>query len=626
MTSSFSENHEKKSYHTYLKKWIKIGSAVGTAVLILSGCGENTAEEQNRKFEKFTKELFVQETAGNTISLHYTLKNPETYGIEKTPATFGTFSSDSDVLLASTENLEQIMETFSQEDLSVENQLTYDVLDDYLEQTETGAKYLLYEEPMGLVSGVQTQLPVILSEYLFYDREDVETYLALLQTTPEYFDSLIEFEQEKSKAGLFMADYMAEQVTEQCRAFMEMGESNYLYSTFAERIQSVPELSESEKSTYIQKNALMLDCYVLPAYSKLIAAIQDLMGTGTNEQGLCYLPGGKAYYEYVVRESTGSGRSAEEIRELTRQQIIEDLEAMEQILEVYDSSESEEKLQNDRQEEGTEAQQGGQQEDEIREAQETASVQVAAEIAQNPVSILEELKTKTSAAFPEPPKTTYSVKYVPKAMEEHLSPAFYMIPAIDAYDENVIYVNQAQMGNALTLYTTLAHEGYPGHLYQTVYYAGTDPDPIRSILNFGGYVEGWATYAEMCSYYLAPLTKEQATLLQKNSSIILGLYTLADIGIHYDGWSRIDTLTFFSGYGIKDADTVNRIYDLIIGCPGNYLKYYIGYVEFLELKKKYAAEQGDSYSQKAFHEAVLKVGPAPFEIVEEYMTKMGLEE
>ena len=104
------------------------------------------------------------------------------------------------------------------------------------------------------------------------------------------------------------------------------------------------------------------------------------------------------------------------------------------------------------------------------------------------------------------------------------------------------------MGNTLTLFTTLAHEGYPGHLYQTVYYASTAPDPLRSIFNFGGYVEGWATYAEMCSYSLAPLTREQSTLLQKNSSIILGLYTLADIGIHYEGWSRMDTISFFSNY------------------------------------------------------------------------------
>lgn len=251
------------------------------------------------------------------------------------------------------------------------------------------------------------------------------------------------------------------------------------------------------------------------------------------------------------------------------------------------------------------------------EAKETAAME-----DNNPVTILNELESKTGKSFPEPPETVTQVKYVPKAMEEHLSPAFYMIPAIDNTKENVIYVNQSQMSNNLTLYTTLAHEGYPGHLYQTVYYAGTDPDPLRSIFNFGGYVEGWATYAEMCSYYLSSLSKEQATLLQKNSSIILGLYALADMGIHYEGWSKIDTIAFFKNYGIKDSKVIERIYELIIGSPGNYLKYYIGYVEFLELKKEWAKQKGNDFSQKEFHEAVLSVGPAPFTLVEEYMGKL----
>ena len=175
------------------------------------------------------------------------------------------------------------------------------------------------------------------------------------------------------------------------------------------------------------------------------------------------------------------------------------------------------------------------------------------------------------------------------------------------------------MSDDLTLFTTLAHEGYPGHLYQTVYYESTDPDPLRSVMDFGGYVEGWATYAEMCSYYLTPLPEQQAAVLQKNSSLILGLYALADIGIHYDGWDLMDTVAFYSNYGITDTETVREIYELIIGSPANYLKYYVGYVEFLELKKEWAEASDGSFSQKEFHQAVLDVGPAPFEIVEKYI-------
>ena len=554
--------------------------------VILSGCHGQSAEIQNKKFRKFTETLFCQEVSSNAVSLHYTLKNPDQYGITDSPVTFGHFSTDPGERKITTENTQAALKRFSYQKLSKQNQLTYDVLNYYLELSKKESEYLLYEEPMGTVSGVQTQIPVLLSEYQFQTKADVDAYLELMKTTPEYFNSLIAFEQEKAQKGLFMANYIADTVIEQCQAFLDMGNSNYLISTFVDRIQKLTDLSEEEKSDYIQKNAYMLQTYVLPAYQQLIKTVVELKESGKNEGGLCYLPNGKEYYALTVQASTGSARTVPELQKLTRQQIEDDLAAMKAVVGLTSD-----------------------------QAKETAVMD-----SSDPKEILNSLNMDIQKTFPELPQTSVEVKYVPEAMEAHLSPAFYMIPALDDTKENVIYVNKAHMNNKLTLYTTLAHEGYPGHLYQTVYYASTNPDPLRSIFNFGGYVEGWATYAEMGSYYLADsLTREQAILLQKNSSILLALYALADMGIHYDGWNRMDTVKFFKQYGVGSAEIVNQIYDLIIGSPGNYLKYYIGYVEFLELKKKWVEQKGAEFSQKEFHKAVLDVGPAPFEIVEKYM-------
>ena len=568
---------------------ILVAAVVSGSLLLLSACGTEEPGDQNEKFEEYTQEVFCNEVSSNTINLHYTLKNPEDYGITDYEVSLGSFESDPDMIKVSAENMRQSLQEFSYEGLNLQNRITFDILEYQVKSAEKNADYVLYEEPLGLVSGVQTQFPVVMSEYRFYDRQDVETYLELLEMTGEYFDSLIKFEREKADAGLFMADYALDTVLEQCRAFLDMGDGNYLYSTFADRIGDVKKLTKEEKSNYIQDNALAVSDYVFPAYEKLISSLEELRGSGENEKGLVNLPDGADYYELVVRRSTGSERSVEEMEDLTRRQITDDLEAMEQVLGIT-----------------------------TEEAQEAA-----ASMTQDSAGLtLSKLQDGIKEAFPEAPDTALEVKYVPEEMEEHLSPAFYMIPAIDNTGENVIYINRAHMNDDLTLFTTLAHEGYPGHLYQTIYYESTDPDPVRSVMDFGGYVEGWATYAEMGSYYLTPLSREQAVLLQKNSSIILGLYALADMGIHYEGWSRMDTVAFFSNYGITDSETIERIYELIIGSPGNYLKYYIGYVEFLELKKDWAEEKGTGFSQKEFHEAVLEVGPAPFDIVEKYMWEM----
>ena len=549
------------------------------------------AESSDRQFRTFTRSLFQTEVSANTISLHYTLRSPSDYGIADIPATYGSLSSDPVAAKASVRNVLSSLQEFDPDTLSSENALTFKILDTYLKNASTGTDYLLYQEPLGPVSGIHTQLPVLLSEYSFYDTQDVETYLALLKETPSYFDSVIRFEQKKAASGLFMPDYQADSVLDTCQSFIDMGKENYLVSTFNERIASLDLLPENKKDSFQKENMKLVTEEIYLAYQNLITAIKSLKGKGMNEQGLSHFPYGKKYYEYLVRQTTGCNESISRLRLMTRAQILEDLSAMQKVLFPADA----------------------------------ALTQASVLEQTSPDSMLDDLRSKITDTFPEIPDVDFQVKYVPESMQDYLSPAFYMIPAIDNLTENVIYINNGQTSSGLNLYTTLAHEGYPGHLYQTVYFSASEPDPIRSILDFGGYVEGWATYAEMMSYYLAPLPKTEASLLQKNSSVILGLYALADMGIHYDGWSVTDTVRFFSDYGINDPNAVQSVYKLIIGSPANYLKYYIGYLKFYELKKEMADALGNQFSQKEFHRAVLDVGPAPFEIVYDEVEKNLLD-
>ena len=566
-------------------------------VILISFLSDNAfwsslhAESSDRQFRTFTRSLFQTEVSANTISLHYTLRSPSDYGIADIPATYGSLSSDPVAAKASVRNVLSSLQEFDPDTLSSENALTFKILDTYLKNASTGTDYLLYQEPLGPVSGIHTQLPVLLSEYSFYDTQDVETYLALLKETPSYFDSVIRFEQKKATSGLFMPDYQADSVLDTCQSFIDMGKENYLVSTFNERIASLDLLPENKKDSFQKENMKLVIEEIYPAYQNLITAIKSLKGKGMNEQGLSHFPYGKKYYEYLVRQTTGCNESISRLRLMTRAQILEDLSAMQKVLFPADA----------------------------------ALTQASVLEQTSPDSMLDDLRSKITDTFPEIPDVDFQVKYVPESMQDYLSPAFYMIPAIDNLTENVIYINNGQTASGLNLYTTLAHEGYPGHLYQTVYFSASEPDPIRSILDFGGYVEGWATYAEMMSYYLAPLPKTEASLLQKNNSVILGLYALADMGIHYDGWSVTDTVRFFSDYGINDPNAVQSVYKLIIGSPANYLKYYIGYLKFYELKKEMADALGNQFSQKEFHRAVLDVGPAPFEIVYDEVEKNLLD-
>ena len=574
-----------------------LGILLTFSILLLLGTffysQHHTSQTEDQRFENYTDQLFRQELSGNTLSLHYTLKNPASYNIVNSSVSLGTYQTDTSNLSASLENSLSLLHSYDKTKLSKRNQATYEILENHLSYSLKSSQYLLYEEPLASLTGAQAQLPILLSEYQFYTKQDVDTYLALLAETPEYFASILDFEEEKAKHGLFMSKPQADAIIDECETFINLQNNNFLYSSFEQRLQTL-NLPKKEKDAYVEKNVDSIKQYVYPAYEQLMQGLHELKNSGTNSGGLCHLPEGDKYYELLTAIETGSSRSIPELQELTKKHIAEDLASIQKTLSSLSTetpSPSSDLFKS----------QGVVLED------------------SNPASILSSLRGNLSGHFPAPPNVNVQIKYVSQEMQNFLSPAFYLIPALDNTEENIIYINNGHISDDLSLYTTLAHEGYPGHLYQTTYFASKNPSPIRHLLDCGGYTEGWATYSEMLSYYFAPIKKTQATLMQKNSSILLGLYALADMGIHYDGWSLLDTTTFFRGYGITDTKAIEEIYQLILSDPANYLKYYIGYVEFLELKKEAMTLWGKEFTQERFHKAVLDMGPAPFDLIRKYI-------
>ncbi len=569
------------------KKFVLILICISLAAL--SACFLLFTGDDDRRFTLFAQELFRQEANSNTLTLHYTLKSPSDYQIHNSTLSLGTVSADAESFGAAAENALARLKDYNFYQLSDENQLIYKLLENTFSSAQAMAPYTLYEEPLSPLTGTQAQLPVLLSEYQFYSSKDVNIYLKLLKETLKYFQSIAEFESTKAAQGLFMSKSRADSVIEECDEFIQLGTSNYLYTTFENRLKGL-DLSSKEYISYVEENDTCIREYVYPAYEFLKKTLWELSSNSqsSSDGGLCQFPQGKSYYELLVKELTGSDRSIIELKGMTYTQIKQDIAAMHSALSSDDLTE-----------------------------------QTTADFSDSsPTSLLSLLKKKMSGTFPSPADVNISVKYVDASMEDYLSPAFYLIPAIDNFRENVIYINPAHMSDDLTLFTTLAHEGYPGHLYQTTYFANQNPAPIRYLLGCGGYTEGWATYCEMMSYYLAPIEKSDAVLMQKNTSVMLGLYSLADIGIHYEGWTLTDTVDFFVDYGITDADAISEIYELIVGDPANYLKYYIGYVEFLELKKEAIAAWGEDFTQERFHREILEAGSVPFGILRE---ELGLQ-
>ena len=132
-------------------------------------------------------------------------------------------------------------------------------------------------------------------------------------------------------------------------------------------------------------------------------------------------------------------------------------------------------------------------------------------------------------------------------------------------------------------------------------------------------MEGWATYVEYYSYNLSGLNHDLAQLLKFNSAASLGLYAYIDMGVNYDGWDLNDVTNYLYDYGIEDEGMIEEIFYAMVEAPANYLCYFIGYLEILELKDFAETSMNEDFSLIEFHDSLLSIGPAPFYIIKDYL-------
>lgn len=554
---------------------------------LLMGCNLITPKKVpvEEDFNAFTNRIFTTEVQQDTITLNFSLADPKAYGINNPEVTFGSFSVKSieDSLIRS-ENYLSVLKQYNYNELSESDKLTYDILKRDLELELKLGDYILYTEILGPTTGIQAQLPVLLAEYNFYSKNDIETYLKLLPQVYTYFKDIALFEKEKSEAGLFMKDDVADNIINQCNSFIKDKENNYLLEIFNEKVDDFPGLTKKEIANYKKQNKKAVVSYIIPAYELLIKELSKLKGTGTNEGGLAHYDKGKEYYEYLIATRTGSAKSVPEIKKMLEKSINTNLLKLSTIVaknpSVYDVA-----------------------------TKPTYSLT-------DPSEIVEYLKSGIERDFPAPPDVNYSIKYVHESLQEHLSPAMYLIPAVDNYQDNIIYINDNPSYDMSQIYPTIAHEGYPGHLYQSVYFRSKNPSPIRSLLSFGGYVEGWATYVEYLSFYGAGFDLDVASFLDASMAANMALYCRLDIGIHYDGWSLADTTDYLAQFGLTDARTIQTLYTTMLDEPALYPQYGVGYLEFINLKDIAKKELGNTFNLKEFHTFLLDIGPSQFDVIE----------
>lgn len=586
-----------------MSKYKKIVSIILGLLLVINvvGCTNNSekvSENSKKGSEEFTaylEKLPTRFMADTDMNLEFTFLNPANYGFEEEILELPC--SDQEDYQESKKENEKILkelESFDYNELSKDQQLTYDILKDYLKRSEYHYKYYdLDNSYLGSFVSFQAQLPLLLSEYTFERQNDLDSYFNLLESAQDTFIEYAKIEKKRQENKSGLPANILEKTIEQCQNYTK-NTDEYLIERINQRIDAVDFLNDEQKAQAKQKNQELVSVNLKNAYLSLEEELKKITPTNTENKGLYFSPNGKEYYEDMLKGEVGIDMSVEEVKEYLQNKMLEVYQELTTLV---------------------------QENPELSKISDFSNVKYSDFTSVS--ETLDYLKTAINEDFPKIDNLNYEIITVPEAWKDNFSPAAYLQGKIDAPIDTpeLIYINGDY---SQSLFGTIEHEGYPGHMYQHTYFKQQKNVPtVRYLMDYNGYSEGWATYVEWNGYKYAPVEdKAVLELLSLNDKFTSIIICLMDIGIHYDGWSYEEYTNYWKDtLSSSDEDTMLEQYNLFIETPTNYLQYYLSGFLFEDLYDKASEELGDKFSAVDFHDVILSTGPASFNILEKQVDK-----
>ena len=568
--------------------------ALGLALVLalgLSGCGRN----ENDRFDAFLEAQFRETLESDYVTMHILTEDPSAFGVnrEDVPVNLGVrYDSESLSAVAedTRETLNELMD-IRRQDLSEDRQETYDLFLRQLTLSDETAAFDSLEPVFSSMSGLHYQLPTLFADWTVRSEQDAEDLILLVQDVQPYVQSALDYTVQQQKDGLLMLDI--DSVLDYCEGIVEAGTDSAVLASMRESVKALG-LDEATTQDLTDRLGQAFEASFLPAYEAICDTMKQLQSGENNELGLAALPDGKEYYSVLMKKNTGSDKSVEEIRALIEQAFGEHAIRM-QSLAMKDPN--------------------------AWNALFDASVTT-------PYTSYEEmlaaLRENMAGDFPDVGELNYVIFDVNEEIASDSGiAAYFNVPALDATTPYQLRVNP-NLGDvsSLDVYSTVAHEGFPGHMYQYAYWYGTDQPPLRkALIKELAYTEGYAVYAQYeAMEYLDELSQTASDLRREYELVTYCGLLLTDIGIHYDGWSMEEMREFWDSIGFSlDDKTFELQYRQLQANPCTFEPYYVGYEQIRALKEEAQDALGDAFTDLGFNTALLESGSASFDIVENHI-------
>lgn len=582
-----------------MKNHKKILTALLGLLLVLNvvGCTKEEPKPTTKiqDFDAYIEKLPTLIMSNDEMNLEYTFENPTNYGF-KEELLILPYSDEEDYKKSKKESTKILKElkAFDYEKLSESQKLTYDILVDYLQRSAYQYDYYdLDNSYLGSFVSFQAQLPLLLSEYTFEQQNDLDSYFNILETSEETFLKYAQIEVKRQEKNSGLAKDILEKTIKQCQNYTSNND-DYLIERINQRIDQVDFLNDEQKAAAKQKNQELVSVNLKNAYKGLEEQLKQITPTNQENKGLYNSPKGKEYYEALLQGRIGTDMSIKEVKSYLENK---QNELLQEALALMTSNPDLSKV--------------------------TGFSDIKYSDFTSVSETLDYLKTAIPEDYPQIDNLNYEIITVPDAWKDNFSPAAYLQGKIDAPIETpeLIYINGEYSQD---LFSTIEHEGYPGHMYQHTYFKQQKDIPtVRYLIDYNGYSEGWATYVEWNGYKYA--TVEDKSLLEYksiNDQLTAVFVCLMDIGIHYDGWDYDDYKEYWNtNFGEVNEESMLEQYNLFLETPTNYLQYYLSGFLFQDLYNKAEEKLGNKFSAVDFHDVILSTGPASFDILEKQVDK-----
>jgi uncharacterized protein (DUF885 family) len=463
------------------------------------------------------------------------------------------------------------------------------------------APFKQWEMPVTQMNGTHLSAAKLIPLLSFATVKDYQDYISRLRKFPKVMDDTMDNMRQGMADHLMPPRFLLEKVASQADKIVAFEPER---SPFAQPLTKFPEsISAADRQRLHDAMIAAIRESVNPTYAKFAKFVrEEYAPKGRTEAGIWSLPDGDARYAAMVKRSTTTDLTPQEIHQLGLKQVAElesQMITIAQKLGYKDLKTLNADIEKDPKLHATSRKQIL---DLYRTYTDTMWKQLPAEFGRLPKAKVEIMPIEE---FHEKEDATHYNQGTPDGSR----PGHVMVNTGDFEHRKVISIE-----------STAYHEGVPGHHMQ-ISIAQELPQlpPFRQQAFYGAFIEGWALYTEKLGKEMGFYKDPYSDYGRLQDEMMRAIRLVVDTGFHYKHWTRQQVVGYFHAHSDIDEPDVQSETDRYMAWPAQALSYKIGQLKILELRERARKQLGEKFDIRAFHDEVLGAGALPLDVLETRM-------